>query len=273
MPRIIEFTQPVDTSMFSAAQLQPRVVASLTWNAVARWLRANVVSLPALIRDESTGLVALGFHVEVQGTQSFFDGDELTVRAGMRVHRGGERLALTARMSTASGASSAVRLVLHPVLIEEPTSLAAQAGPLGERVMERFQADEIDASTPPRVVPERRAAIELGRSPVAEVTRPFRIHRHQTEVADQWAWGEALTLVEPGREELALAPGATPLVRRTLGAPISRLDAEFSRPFYSFDGGEVTTRVYDVDGCASLVHHITSDEQRVLHATLVEVYR
>lgn len=272
MPRIIEFSQPVDTSMFSAVELQPRVVASLTWNTVARWLRANVLSLPEMIRDERTGLVALGFHLEKSEPQSFFDGDEVTVRAAMRVHRGGERLALTARMATATGAACAVRLVLHPVLIEEPLSLAAEAGPLGERLMSRFQDDEIDAGAPPRVVPERRAEIELGRSPVAEVTLPFRIHRHQTEVADQWAWGEALTLVEPGREDLALAADAPPVLRRTLSFPVARLDAEFSRPFYSFDAGEVTTRAYDVDGRAALIHHITSDEQRVLHGTVVEVY-
>ena len=49
MPRAIDWEETVDTSMFSAVQLQPGVIASLTWNGVARWLRTYFVSFPTLI--------------------------------------------------------------------------------------------------------------------------------------------------------------------------------------------------------------------------------
>jgi len=73
MPRAIDWEETVDTSTFSAVQLQPGVVASLTWNALARWLRTYIVSFPNLIGNESTGLVVMGFHLEYCNPVSFFD--------------------------------------------------------------------------------------------------------------------------------------------------------------------------------------------------------
>ena len=73
MSRAIDWEETVNTSTFSAVQLQPGVVASLTWNALARWLRTYLVSFPTLIAKESTGLVVMGFHLDYRDPVSFFD--------------------------------------------------------------------------------------------------------------------------------------------------------------------------------------------------------
>ena len=73
MPRAIDWEETVDTSMFSAVQLQPGVITSLTWNAMARWLRTYLVSFPTLIAREATGLVVMGFHLEYRDPVPFFE--------------------------------------------------------------------------------------------------------------------------------------------------------------------------------------------------------
>ena len=91
MPRAIDWEETVDTSTFSAVQLQPGTVASLTWNAMARWLRTYLVSFPTLIAKESTGLVVMGFHLDYRDPISFYDCEAFRVRGAFRMMRRGER--------------------------------------------------------------------------------------------------------------------------------------------------------------------------------------
>lgn len=272
MPRVIEFEHPVDTSTFSAIQLQPRVAASLTWSALARWLRAHLMSFPELIGKERTGLVVMGFHLEYLDRLSFFDCEAIRVRAGLRVMRRGERAVLTVSLAAEAGRVATARLVLCPVSIEEPTSLAASPAPLNDRLLDRFDADEVDAGSPARLVPDRRAAVEARYRLLAEGVQPFVIRRHHTEVADQWSWVEVTTIVEAARESLAFDPASPPAARRCLSDRVRRFDVEFGRPFFSFEHGETVSRVYDGDRSLGLVHRLTSSAGTAIHATAVEVF-
>jgi hypothetical protein len=62
------------------------------------------------------------------------------------------------------------------------------------------------------------------------------------------------------------------MLRRCLGNRITRFDVEFSRPYFSFEFGEIISRAYDVAGRLAFVHKFTSNQGSHLHATVVEVF-
>lgn len=273
MGRAVEFDVAVDTSTFAALQLQPRVAAGLTWNALARWLRAHLVSFPLLIRRESTGLVVMGFTLEFRERVSFFDCETVHVQATVRAAAGGARLLVATRVQSPAGRPIATtRLVLCPVAIEDEVSLAAAPAPLPPRLLERFRPDEVDAGVPPRVVPERRAFYETSGAALAEGAHDFMVHRHRCEVAEQWSWTEVPALIEEARERLAFGQKPGPVRKRCLGQPLQRMDIEFGKPFFALDRGVVRSRVFAAGDRLGLVHRLTSADGTALHATAVEVF-
>jgi acyl-CoA thioesterase FadM len=273
MPRSIDWEETVDTSTFSAVQLQPGVVASLTWNAMARWLRTHLVSFPTLIAKESTGLVVMGFQLEYRDPISFFDCEAFRVRAAFRMMRRGERGQLDLRLFSDSYELATARLIVLPVAILDPVSLGAEPAPMPESLLARFKDDEVESASPVRIVPARLAEVETTGTLLAEHTKPFRIHRHLTEVAEQWSWTEVPALVESVRESLALEDSEHKmLLRRCLSNRMARFDVEFSRPYFSFESGEIVSRAYDVAGSLAFVHRFTSNQGAHLHATVVEMF-
>ena len=273
MWRAIEFEVPVDTSTFSAVQLHPGVAASLTWSALARWLRAHLVSMPTLIAKESTGLVVTGFHLEYHDAVSFFDVDAFTVRAGLRIMRRGERGQLDLRFFTDRHDIATARLIVVPVSIEDPISLAATPAGLSEDLLARLEPGYVESTSPERIVPVRLAAVETSGHLIAEATMPFTIDRHRTEVAEQWSFAAVPPLAAAAREDLALNDhsSARTSLLRCLSSPLSGFDVEFGRPFFSFERGNVVTRAYTVGDRLGLVHRFTSEDGTTLHATAVEV--
>ncbi len=274
MPRAIDWEETVDTSTFSAVQLQPGVVASLTWNALARWLRTYIVSFPTLIGKESTGLVVMGFNLEYRDPVSFFDCEAFRVRGAFRMMRRGERGQLDIRLFSGTQELAIAQLIVRPVSILDPISLGAEPAPLKESLLAKFEVDEVESISPVRIVPSRLAAVETTGSLLAEHSQPFRIHRHLSEVAEQWSWTEVPALVESARENLALEDQSENkmMLRRCLSNRIARFDVEFSRPYFSFESGEIVSRAYDVAGHLALVHKFTSKRRSHLHATVVEVF-
>jgi len=274
MPRAIDWEETVDTSTFSAVQLQPSVVTSLTWNALARWLRTYIVSFPILIAKKSTGLVVMGFHLEYRDPVSFFDCEAFRIRGAFRMMRRGERGQLDIRLFSDSHELAIAQLIVRPVAILDPVSLGAEPAPMPESLMAQFEDDETESTSPVRIVPARLTAVETTGSLLAEHTQPFRIHRHLSEVAEQWSWTEVPTLVESARENLALGDQSENkmMLRRCLSNRIARFDVEFSRPYFSFESGEIVSRAYDVAGHLAFIHKFTSNQGSHLHATVVEVF-
>ena len=274
MPRAIDWEETVDTSTFSAVQLQPGVLASLAWNALARWLRTYIVSFPTLIAKESTGLVVMGFHLEYRDPVSFFDCEAFRVRGAFRIMRRGERGQLDLRLFSDSHELAIAQLIVRPVAILDPVSLGAEPAPMPESLLAQFEGDEVESASPERILPPRLAAVETTGSLLAEYTKPFFIHRHLSEVAEQWSWTEIPALVESARESLALEDQSENkmMLRRCLSHRIARFDVEFSRPYFSFEPGEIVSRAYDVTGHLAFVHKFTSNRGLHLHATVVEVF-
>lgn len=273
MPRAIDWEEVVDTRTFSAVQLKPGIVTALTWNALARWLRAHLVSLPTLIGRESTGLVVMGFHLEYRDRVSMLDCDVFRVRGAFRMMRRGERGQLDIRLRTMTHELAVAQLIVRPVAIRDPVSLGAEPAPMPESLMMRLEDDEKDVASPVRVLPDRLGTVETTGVLLAEHTQPMFIHRHLSEVAEQWSWTEIPALVETSKEALALgAREHAASLRRCLLHRMARFDVEFSRPFFSFEAGRIVTRAYEVAGHLAFVHRLTSGRGENLHATVVEVF-
>jgi len=274
MPRAIDWEETVDTSMFSAVQLQPGIIASLTWNGVARWLHTYLLPFPTLITQECTGLVIMGFHLEYRDPVSFFECAAFRVRGALRMMRRGERGLLDLRLFTETKELAVVQLIMQPVSILDPVSLGAEPGPMADHLLQQFAADEVESASPVRMVPGRVTAVETQGTLLAESSKPFRIHRHLSEVAEQWSWTETPNLIESARENMALDNRGEHkmALRRCLRRRLARFDIEFSRPYFSFEDGEIISRAYDVAGHLAFVHRFTSNRGAHLHATAVEVF-
>ena len=274
MPRAIDWEETVDTSTFSAVQLQPGAIASLTWNGLARWLRTYLVSFPSLIQKEGMGMVVMGFHLEYRDPISFFECESFRMRGAFRMMRRGERGQLNLRLFTETNELAVVQLIVRPVAILDPVSLGAEPAPMPDHLLARFEADEVESASVVRVVPARVTAVESTGTLLAESTTPFRIHRHLSEVAEQWSWTETPALVEGARENMALDNRSEHkmFLRRCLRNRLARFDVEFSRPYFSFERGDIVSRAYNVGGHLAFVHRFTSHRGAHLHATAVEVF-
>jgi hypothetical protein len=261
-----------DTSHFNPLQLQPRALLSLSFNALSRWLKEHLVSFPELIRRHRTSLVILGASIDYEQPLGFFDGDGLEVDAALRVLSAGRRAELGVVFTGVLGRAARVRIVLCPVHIEDPSSLAAAPGVLGEGLLARLEEDEREATSPVRTLPEHLHRLETEGREVGRGTSAFVIHRHQCEVADQWAFIEVAGLVGGSREAMVLGRGDAGVeLVDGLARPLSRFEMELRRPYFWFQAGVVDTTAYVHEGRLSFVHRLRSQVPgEELHGVAIE---
>ena len=230
MSRAVVFDITTDTAHFSPQQLQPRAILALAFNGLARWLREHLVSFPRLISEHHTSVVILSAGITYQAPCRFFDGDGLTGRATLVLRRQATRAELRVELDGPSGRAATARILLCPVHIDEPASLAATPCPFPSQLVERFRPEEIDPASPTRPLLALQAEVARAGTPLAMGRYPFVVHRHLCEVADQWAFFEVPGLIGASREVLALGRASDmPLLRRALGhaaaAPRARAPA------------------------------------------------
>lgn len=274
MARRIAWTLVTDTSHFDPLQLQPRALLSVSFNALSRWLRQHLVSFPELIRRHRTSLVILSARIDYEAPLGFFDGDAVEVDAGLRVLSAGRRAELGGTFTGATGRAASVRILLCPVIIDDPDSLAAAPGAIGPELLARLEPDELDDGSPARTFPALRERLETEGYELGRGQSPFTIQRHQCEVADQWAFAEVTGLVGTGRGSMVLARGddAGRLVEG-LARPLRRFEMELRRPFFWFQPGVVDTTAYELDGRVAFVHRLRSPVPgEELHGVAIEQF-
>jgi hypothetical protein len=271
--RTTTFELVTDTGHFTPLQLQPRTLLSTSFNGLSRWLREHLVSFPALIRDEKHSVVILASSIEYDQPLGFFDGDVVTVQTTLKVLRGGTRAQLDNTFSGPRGVAARVRILLCPVSVEDPDSLGATPAALPDRILARFQADEIEPGSPDRPMLPLREAI-VTRTPIGTHTEPFVIHRHFCEVADQWAFYEVAGLVGASRESFASKNvGDHPELGQLLGKPIKRFEMELTRPYFWLQPGSVETVAYPHGDSIAVVHRLLSDiPGDKVYGTIVETF-
>ena len=260
MPREITFDVACDTSHFTPLQLQPRAILALSFNGLARWLREHLVSFPKLIAEHRASVVILSAGIAYEAPCRFFDGDGLTARATLRVRRQATRAELEVELHARKGRAATARILLCPVRIDDPDSLAAEPAPLPPAVLAALRPDEIDPAPPARPLPALQDEIARAGQLLATGRYPFVVHRHLCEVADQWAFFEVPGLIGAGREALALRHGREfPLLRQGLGEPLARVELELQRPYFWQQAGSVESTAYRLDDRLVVVHRLLSD--------------
>ncbi len=270
MVRRTRFDLVLDTSHFTPLQLQTRTLLQVSFNALSRWLKEHLVAFARLIQDHSLSVVIMGAGVRYGEPLGFFDGDSVQVDAGCRLVRDASRIVLDVSFSAAGREVANVTILLCPVRIDDPASLAASPTKVGGDVLGRFAAGEVQPGSPERALPPIVRAIESEGALLARAVSSFVVHRHLCEVADQWAFIEVPALVGAGREAMA-RDGAAAEVSASLGRPLRAFDMELLRPYFWFQGGQVESRAFRWNGTLAVVHRLLSsvagDE---LHGVVVE---
>jgi hypothetical protein len=273
MPRTIRLDLAVDTSFFTALQLQPRVLLAQSWNALACWYRTHLVPFRELIREHGLGTVILSIGMRYVEPLQFFDSDTLTVEAGLTLRRQATRLQLDTSFSAAGRTGAVVTIVLCPVAIQEQRSLSAAPAPLAPGLVRLFQDDEVDDSAPSRVMPRLLESLRSRGEQVAESESRFHIAHHHCEVAEQWAFIEVPALTESAREALAVERSqAVKPLKRCLSSPLTAIDVELYRPYFIFEPGLIKTRAVTIASQLAFLHALRSGEGSEKHGIVVERY-
>jgi len=274
MPRTIAFEVVADTGHFTPLQLQPRAILSLAFNGLAHWLREHLVSFPRLIAEQRTSVVILGAGIAYEAPCRFFDGDTFSVRASLAARRQASRAELQVEVHGARGRAATARLLLCPVHIEDPASLAASPAPFPPAVLARFRAAEIDPTSPARPLPAIHEEIARSGERLATRRHTFVTHRHLCEVADQWAFFEVPGFIGASREALVLEHGGeAPLLRQGMGEPLRRLEVELSRPYFWLEEGIVETSAFRLNDRLAMVHRLSSNlPGGDHHGTAIELF-
>jgi hypothetical protein len=274
VPRIAKFQSAVDTSLFTPLQLQPRTSLSLTWNSFARWLREYLVSFPELIGSEHVGAVIMSIGVRYFDDVRFFDCPVIDVSASVVALGGGSRLQLVTALHSDQRRISEITLLLCPVSVEEPMSLAARPSPLPRHLLEKLSPDEQSDAKPERKVPRLLERIRTMGRPLGEGQSQFIVDRHLCEVADQWSFVELPCVCESSRNALAFAHlAAEPSLKRALDTRLECFDVELTKPYFSFDHGRVDSRAYELDGDVYFIHELSSSGAIIArHGVVIETF-
>lgn len=272
MARASVFEVVYDTSLFTPLQLQPRSLLSLAFSGWAQWLKQHLVSFPRMIREHHCSVVIVGVECEYLAPFGFFDADSLQVVTTVKARKGGHLLACNNDFIGADKTVATVRWLLRPVLLIDEVSLAATPGKLTDELLARFQADEIDFESPPRLVPRAVETILAQGTVLEEGQLPFVIHRHFCELADQWCFVDVASHIGAARETLVLSRGEhSPDLREGLGKPLRKIEFELNRPYFLADGGIVATTAYRLDNALAFVHRLLSSSGTDVHGTAVEL--
>ena len=272
MARNSVFEVVYDTSLFTPLQLQSRSLLSLAFSGWAQWLKEHLVSFPRMIREHHCSVVIVGVECEYLAPFGFFDADSLQVVTTVKARKGGHILECHNQFVGADKAVAAVRWLLRPVLLIDEVSLAATPGKLTDELLARFQEDEVDFESPPRLVPQAVETILAQGTVLEEGQLPFVVHRHFCELADQWCFVDVAAHIGAARESLVLSRGEhSPDLRKGLSRPLSKINFELRRPYFLADGGVVATTAYQMDDTLAFVHRLLSSNGADVHGTAVEL--
>jgi acyl-CoA thioesterase FadM len=278
VPRRCHFAVPSDTCLFSPLQVQPATVLRIGMTALARCIGDQLMDWRSLKRDHHATVVIAGIQLRYLRDFDFFSASEIEVDAGLTARRDGRFLELDCRLGPPGGEFATLTVLNRPVRLSGTEALDATPADLAGPLLDRFQPDEHDASPVVRPLPDRIAALEATGEPLADGAMPFTVSRADCEIADQWQNVRLPDWLTLARERLVFSGAVDHRVKAGLREPVARLLAEFRRPMYLGDDGQVHTRAYAEAGTVSFVHEVrasvpAADGRGMLCAVAVEEFR
>ncbi len=261
-----------DTSLFDSMQLHTRTVLTAFMRCWAKWTHEHLIPFPRMLRELNFGVVVARASIRYERPFSLFTADQFEIRGALQVMQ--RRHVLVGDVRFMNGEERFVRseIVLRPVAMSDGGSLAALPTQVNGPIIQMFKSDEVSDKVPSR--PVRKALGELGSAtPVAEVVRPIRVHRHDSEAADQWSYIEIGAQAATAREAMVLEANgeSRSLLQPGLSTPTRAIDLEITRPLFLFDQAHIRTRAYHRPSGLTFVHVYQSElGGRHDHATVVE---
>lgn len=271
MARSCSYEVPLDTSLFTPLQLQPTAVGRLGFNAAARWLLEHVCSHRRLLWEHRVGFVLWAWDLRYENGLRFEDADTAKLTVSGRVRGPGSQFECAMTIAGPAGVAVEMRAASVPLALAGDPSLSGAPSRLPDELVQRFRDDEVVRSPYRSRIPALIREIERDGDPLGSVEQPFRVHRHNCEVADQWYWVEALSFAGAAREELVTrhAPTCGDLVAG-LAAPVREIDVSYARTYQFRDAGAVATTAYGWQDGLVFVHRLGMADGDGVHATVVE---
>ncbi|MDZ4663033.1 MAG: hypothetical protein SGJ18_15585 [Pseudomonadota bacterium] len=274
MPRSHTVDYPFDTSQFTPHQFQSRSLLSVSFNVMWGWLRTHFVSFRDGVKNHGLSWVIVGIDIAYQDRVDFFDDDGFTVEVkGATLRKNGTLLDFNIEFRTAEKQIAKVKILLFALKVAHlDASLAGVTGKVEGSLLKKLRPDEIDDTTPDRVVPVLLSEIETSGEILAEGNISLTIHRHLCEVADQWCFVELMGIVGRGRENLVQAnTDKGDSLLKGLSHPLKKINAELKKAYFLFDECYVQTKAYQVGEDVYFVHNL-SGENKKLHASVIEKF-
>jgi acyl-CoA thioesterase FadM len=277
MARRHKIAIPIDTCLFSPTQLQPATVLRYGMLGLAATIRKQLVEWPILKKEHRTTVVIVGVTIDYLRPFTFFSAPEIEVDSGLIARRSGKFLEVDCRLRTPESEVVRLAMLTRPVRLSGSEALDAVPADLDESLLRRFAADERDDSPVVRALPARLEELATQGTLVGEGSTSFFISRSDCEIADQWQNVRLPDWFASGREQVVLRQPDR-ILTVGLRQPMSRFMAEFRRPMYFGDQGELRTRAYQHGTGLAFVHEFfcmlpgIAEARRPLCATGIEEF-
>jgi hypothetical protein len=272
MARRFRFSLPLDTCLFTPLQLHPEQILRIGMTSIATSINGQMMDWRMLKREMHTTVVVRGVRIEYLKPFNFFSAPAVEVETGLRVRKDGMLLELDCRLQ--SNRQDMVRLntMLRPVRLSGTEALDAAPTRIEGALLKLFQPDEIDPSSPQRLLPDEATRLERGEL-LGERTMSFWVSRADCEIADQWRNERLPSFAGQNREFLALESKEERL-KLGLKQPLREVLVEYQRAMFFGDEGHARTRAYWAPGSPAFLHEISSVTfgQRAVCGRVIEYF-
>ena len=274
--RSVSATYAVDPTLFTPVQFHARALLGYSVNGICAWFIKHLgVSIAQQVSEHCQSMVVVGCEIDYIRPFDFFEVDEFTaILEKVRVRQSSSLLEFF-QVFTAGGHEFA-RVVTRwkIVRLEGDAALSAASGNMSESLLKRFKSVELDSLPIRRILPLKVVEIETVGQLYVQGSYNQTLHRHQCEVADQWAFHELTALTAQMRERVVLSASSSEYpMGEILGRPIKQITMELSCPVFLFEEMLLETNVYLLEAQWVFLHRIYNlDRAKALAATVIESF-
>ena len=274
--RSVSSTYAVDPTLFTPVQFHARALLGYSVNGICTWFIKHLgVSIAQQVSEHCQSMVVVGCEINYIRHLDFFEVGEFTATLEKVRVRQSNSLLEFFHVFTANG-DEFVRVVTRwkIVRLEGDAALSAASGNMCESLLKRFKRAELDPLPLHRILPLKVAEIETAGQLYVQGSYSQTLHRHQCEVADQWAFLELTARVAQMRERVVMSVSSVEYpMGEILGMPIKQIAMALSCPVFLFEEKLLETNIYLFEAQWVFLHRIYNlDRAKALAATVIESF-
>jgi acyl-CoA thioesterase FadM len=279
VPRVHRGEFGLDTGMFSVHQMHPEVALRLASSVAMAGLAQQKMSLQSMITKHGMGLVIMSADIDYRHPLTFFSAPSIAVESSVSLRDDGKLMIFHIRFWVDSTDAIVMRISTRPIKLSGGPAMDAVPAPVDGQIRSLFAADEIVPASgmPTRALQALVHGWVADAERIGEGCQPVYLGRNDCELADQWSYARLPSLVATARERV-LFEGAGDL-SVCLSKPLAAFRAEFFRPMFFGDEGQIEMSAYRRGDETFFVHRVLGppvpgarDADRPLCALAVEVF-